>query len=254
MKQISSTVALGALCAVFGLLAGCAGGPQRITTEQAEAILASPDRIELDRTNDVRRKAGQLLAFLDARPGMRVMDIAAGGGYTTELLARSVGPQGRIWAQLPPGAKDSVGGKRLATRLTTPPMRNATLVLRPFDDPVPPEIAPGTLDRVTLLFNYHDLGHMSVDRARMNRAVFAALKPGGAFVVADHAGRTGTGISESNTLHRIEESFLRAEVQAAGFRLIEEAQFLRNPADPRTQPTARPAQPNDDFVLKFQKP
>ena len=254
MKQISSTVALGALCAVFGLLAGCAGGPQRTTAEQAAAIVASPDRVEADRTNDVRRKAGQLLAFLDARPGMRVMDISAGGGYTTELLARSVGPQGRIWAQIPPAAKDGPGGKRLATRMTTPPMRNATLVLRPFDDPVPPEIAPGTLDRVTLLFNYHDLGQMNVDRARMNRAVFAALKPGGAFVVADHAGRAGTGISESNTLHRIEESFLRAEVQAAGFPLIEEAQFLRNPADPRTQPTARPTQPNDDFVLKFQKP
>ena len=250
----SRVAALVALCVMAGLLAGCAGAPGRVTADQVAAILASPDRVEADRTNDVRRKAAQLLEFIDARPGMRALDISAGGGYTTEMLARSVGPQGRVWAQIPPAAKDGAGGQRLAVRLATPPMRNAIMVLRPFDDPVPPEIAPGTLDRVTLLFNYHDLGHMGVDRARMNRAVFAALKPGGTFVVADHSGRAGTGISESNTLHRIEEAFLRAEVQAAGFRVIEEGQFLRNPADPRDQPTARPAQPNDEFVLKFQKP
>jgi predicted methyltransferase len=256
MNQTSSSRALVliTLCVVSQLIAGCAGGPGRVTSGQVTTILASPDRVEADRTNDVRRKAAQLLEFIDARPGMRALDLSAGGGYTTELLARSVGPEGRVWAQIPPAAKDGAGGQRLAARMTTPPMRNGTLVLRPFEDPIPPDIAPGTLDRVTLLFNYHDLGHMGVDRARMNRAVFTALKPGGTFVVADHSGRPGTGISEANTLHRIEEAFLRGEVQAAGFRLIEEGQFLRNPGDPRDQPTSRPAQPNDEFVLKFQKP
>lgn len=252
--QTSATHSAAGLCAVFSLLAGCAGTPPRVTIAQAETIIASPDRSEADRTNDIRRQAVQLLAFIDARPGMRALDISAGGGYTSELLARSVGPTGRVWAQIPPAAKDGPGGQRLAARMTTPPMRNAVMVIRPFDDPIPPEIALASLDRVTLMFNYHDFGHMSVDRARVNRAVFAALKRGGTFVVADHAGRAGAGISESNTLHRIEEAFLRAEVAIAGFRLIEEAQFLRNPGDPRTEPTARPAYPNDDFVLKFQKP
>jgi predicted methyltransferase len=236
------------------LLAGCASAPPRVTLQQAEAIIARPDRSDADRTNDVRRKAAQLLAFLDVHPGMRALDISAGGGYTSELLARSVGTEGRVWSQIPPAAKDAPVGQRLAARMATPPMRNATMVVRPFDDPVPPEVAPGSLDRVTLMFNYHDFGHMNVDRTRVNRAVFAALTSGGTFIVSDHAGRPGTGIAESNTLHRIEEAFLRKEVEAAGFRLIEEAKFLRNPADPRTEPTARPAQPNDDFVLKFQKP
>jgi predicted methyltransferase len=104
------------------------------------------------------------------------------------------------------------------------------------------------------MFNYHDLGHMGVDRARMNAAVFAALKPRGVYVIADHAGRPGTGISEAGTLHRIEQAFLLQEVEAAGFRLAGEADFLRNPLDPRDKNTPDPAQPKDEFVLKFFKP
>ncbi|MFZ4479053.1 MAG: hypothetical protein ACOYNZ_04060 [Rhodoferax sp.] len=104
------------------------------------------------------------------------------------------------------------------------------------------------------MFNYHDLGHLGVDRARMNAAVFAGLKSGGLYVIADHAGRDGSGISEAASLHRIEQAFLRKEVQEAGFRLIGEADFLRNPLDPRDKNTPEPAQPKDEFVLKFVKP
>jgi len=104
------------------------------------------------------------------------------------------------------------------------------------------------------MFNYHDLEYLGVDRAQMNRAIFRALKPGGQYVIADHAGRPGTGSSESGTLHRIEEAFLLREVQAAGFRLVAQADFLRNPADPRDRNTPNPPQPKDEFVLKFVKP
>ena len=88
----------------------------------------------------------------------------------------------------------------------------------------------------------------------MNRAVFRALKPGGFYVIADHSGRPGTGISEAGTLHRIEEAFLRKEVEAAGFKLAAEGNFLRNPNDPRDKNTPDPPQPKDEFVLKFVKP
>ena len=125
---------------------------------------------------------------------------------------------------------------------------------RPFEDPVPSDLASEQIDLVTLMFNYHDLGHLGVDRAAMNRAVFRALKPGGLYVIADHAGRPGTGISESGTLHRIEEAFLRQEVEAAGFKLVEEGKFLRNPNDPRDKNTPDPPQPKDEFVLKFVRP
>ena len=98
------------------------------------------------------------------------------------------------------------------------------------------------------------LGHLGVDRAAMNKAVFGALKSGGLYVIADHSGRPGTGISESGTLHRIEEAFLRQEVESAGFKLIDEGNFLRNPSDPRDKNTPDPPQPKDEFVLKFVKP
>jgi predicted methyltransferase len=114
--------------------------------------------------------------------------------------------------------------------------------------------AAGIGEDRTLMFNYHDLGHLGADRAAMNRAVFRALKPGGFYIIADHAGRPGTGISESGTLHRIEEDFLRQEVEAAGFMLVEEGKFLRNPNDPRDKNTPDPPQPKDEFVLKFVRP
>ena len=104
------------------------------------------------------------------------------------------------------------------------------------------------------MFNYHDLGHFGVDRDAMNKAVFKALKPGGVYVIADHAGRPGTGISEAGTLHRIEEAFLRKEVESAGFKFAAEGMFLRNPNDPRDKNTPDPPQPKDEFVLKFVKP
>jgi predicted methyltransferase len=88
----------------------------------------------------------------------------------------------------------------------------------------------------------------------MNRALFGALKPGGYLVVADHAGNPGTGITQTDTLHRIEESAERAELEAAGFRLVDEGQFLRNPNDPRDAPFFKATVPVDQFILKYQKP
>ena len=234
-----------AVASIVLVLAACATA-QPVSNERIAEILASPERSAADRTNDNRRKPALLLAFIGARPGMVALDVSSGGGYTTELIARLVGPGGRVYAQSPKPSP------RLLERVKTPAAANVIVVARKFDDPVPAEIASGSLDLVTLMFNYHDFGHMGVDRAQMNRAVFAALKPGGLFVVADHSGRAGTGISESNTLHRIEEAFLRKEVEAAGFRLAEVGNFLRNPADPRDQNA--PAYPKDEFVLKFVKP
>ena len=118
----------------------------------------------------------------------------------------------------------------------------------------PAALAGGAVDLATLMFNYHDLGHLGVDRAAMNAAVFRALKPGGVYVIADHAGRPGTGISESGTLHRVEEAFVRREVEAAGFKWVASGDFLRNPQDPRDRNVPEPPQPKDEFVLKFVKP
>ena len=266
-----SLALLAALVAAF--LVGCQSTGAPISRERIAEIVASPDRSAADRTNDQRRKPELMLAFIGVRPGMTAMDLSAGGGYTTELIARAVGPAGKVYGQSAPpdpnrpkpaapegGAAPSApaprvtSAQRLAERAKNPAAGNIVAVVRPFEDPAPPEVAAGSLALVTLMFNYHDLGYLGVDRARMNRAVFAALKPGGIYVVADHSGRPGTGISEGGTLHRVEEAFVRREIEAAGFKLAEEGRFLRNPKDPRDRNTPEPPMPKDEFVLKFAKP
>ena len=269
---LAATLLLLAACAGTGT--GTAPGAAALSKERITEIVASPDRSAADRTNDLRRKPEQMLAFIGLRPGMVALDLSAGGGYTTELLARAVGSTGRVYGQSaprnpaaqPPAAPEGGASvaprpaarpsspQALAERAKNPALGHIVAVVQKFEDPVPAEVAANGLDLATLMFNYHDLGHMGVDRAQMNRAVFAALKPGGILVIADHSGRPGTGISESGTLHRIEEAFLRKEVEAAGFRLADEGHFLRNPSDPRDRNTPEPPQPKDEFVLKFIKP
>lgn len=237
-------------CLPLFVLAACAA---MTSGEQPDyhAIVASPDRTEPDRQTDVRRKPESLLAFTGVRQGMKVLDMGAGAGYSTELLARAVGPHGTVYAQESPGAS-ARARERFDERAKTAPMRNVVRVLREYDDPVPPAVRD--LDLVTFLFAYHDTAFMAVDRAKMNRALFDALKPGGVLVVADHSAQPGAGTSVVKTLHRIEESTLRGEIEAAGFKLTAEADFLRNPGDMRDAIVFRPQTPVDEFVLKFVKP
>ena len=267
LGALRATLAAATLCVVSScaIVTG-AQAPAALTDAQIAAIVNSPDRTPADRENDKRRKPEQMLAFIGLRPGMVALDVVAGGGYTTELLARGIGPTGRVFGQaqprdpnrpVPAGARPPGAGvldreaRLVAAKVPAAPI---ALALQRLVDPVPPELAQGKLDLVTLMFNYHDLGFLGEGRAQMNRALFAALKPGGIYVIADHSGRPGTGISESTTLHRIEEAFLRSEVEAAGFKLLDSGSFLRNPADPRDKETPEPPMPKDEFVLKFVKP
>jgi predicted methyltransferase len=216
-------------------------------------IVHDRDRSDADRVIDLRRKPEKLLEFYDVRPGMRVLDLSAGRGYNTELLARVVGPTGRVYAQHSRlSSENKIIRSAFEERLNKPVMKPVVYLAREFEDPVPPEVRE--LDLVTFNFNYHDTVWMGVDRAKMNRAVFNALRKGGVYIIADHSGRPGTGTSETKSLHRIEEAVVRREVEAAGFRLAAEADFLRNPNDPRDRPVFKPQVPNDEFVLKFVKP
>jgi predicted methyltransferase len=217
-----------------------------------EAIVAAPDRSDADRQTDLRRQPAKLLAFTGARPGMKVLDMGAGAGYSTELLARAVGAGGSgVYAQESAAVMERVKDK-FDIRAQNPAMKNVVHVIRNYDDPIPPE-ASG-LDLITFFFAYHDVTYMPADRAEMNRKMFASLKPGGFLVIADHSARAGDGTSVSKTLHRIEESTLRKEIEAAGFKLAAEADFLRHPEDPRDAAVFRPQVPVDEFVLKYQKP
>ncbi len=215
-------------------------------------VVVSADRIDADRILDQRREPQKLLEFYGVRPGMRVLDMSAGRGYNAELLARVVGPKGRVYAQSSPALTFPASKTALEERLKTPVMTNVVSVVREFEDPVPPEVR--SLDLVTFNFNYHDTVWLGTDRARMNRAVFEALKPGGVFIVADHSAKPGAGAGAAKSLHRIEESIVRDEVQAAGFRLVESGNFLRNTDDTRELPVSKNTVRNDEFVLKFVKP
>ena len=214
--------------------------------EQARAIVANPMRTDRDRQMDASRKPVDFLAFAQVGPGMRVLDVSAGAGYTTQIMALAVGPGGKVWAQSPNP------GQALTKRLADNPQANVIVSKRPFEDPVP-EDATG-LDVITLVNNYHDISYLPVDRAQMNRKFFAALKPGGRYIVMDHSAAAGSGITAGKTLHRIDEATVRDEVRQAGFVLDGEATFLRNPADARDKPSTAQEQTSDKFLLRFVKP
>jgi predicted methyltransferase len=215
------------------------------------AIVASPDRSEADRQTDQRREPAKMLAFTGVAAGMKVLDMEANAGYSTELLARAVGPTGVVYAQDSAAVMERVKDK-FDIRAQKPVMKNVVHIVRNFDDPIPPDVSG--LDLITFFFAYHDVTYMPVDRARMDEKMYSALKPGGFLVIADHSAKPGAGTTVGKTLHRIEEATLRTEVEAAGFKLVAEGDFLHHPEDPRDEPVFHPKVPVDEFVLKFQKP
>ena len=231
---------------IAALVSACA-----VTAPNYSDIVAAPDRSDADRLNDQRRKPVELYGFTGARPGMKVLDMGAGGGYSTELLARSIAPGGIVYSQTPP---DLFPGARKAyqARAQSPAMKNAVRLERPFDDPLPPGVTG--FDLITFFFFYHDTVHLGVDRTRMNRQLYEALKPGGILILADHSARPGDGASVTKSLHRIEESVVRRELEAVGFQFVAAGDFLRNPADARDTHVNKNTVPNDEFVLKFRKP
>ena len=245
-----STLAI--LAVIAAVLSGCATTPQPLTADAVRAIVNAPDRTTADREIDPRRNPEKLLAFYQVTPGIRAFDLSAGRGYNAELIARGAGATGVVYAHATPDFMKGPGREVIEQRLKTPAAKTMTLIVRTFDDPIPSEIRD--LDLVTFNFNYHDLGWIGTDRAKLNKTVFNALKSGGVYIVADHSGRPGTGITEAKSLHRVEEALVRREIEAAGFRFVAEGGFLRNPNDPRDKPVSKPIQPNDEFVLKFVKP
>ena len=236
--------AVGIVTLGLAMLGGMAAVPAR--AQDYPAIVAAPDRSDADRQTDQRRHPVDLLSFTGAKTGWTVLDMGAGAGYSTELMARSVGSSGKVYGQTDEEAE------KLKTRMTTPAMGNVTVLVRPYDDPVPADVHD--LDLITYFFAYHDTTYMAVDRAKMDKALFAALKPGGFLVIADHSALPEDGATVGKKFHRIAEQTLRAELEAVGFKFVADANFLRHPEDTRTNIIFRNPTPVDEFVLKFQKP
>jgi len=251
-KTATRSMALRALLLLVGTLPlavtifGTAAAQSAALSPDIKAVVADPIRTDEDRKADERRKPLELLQFTQVRAGMNVLDVSAGGGYTTQLLALAVGPQGSVWAQ---GTKANTG---MDKRLAEHPQPHIHTLLRAFDDPYPAD-AP-RLDLITFVLNYHDVANTGTDRSLMDRRLFEALKPGGHLVVIDHAAQPGSGLRDTKTLHRIDEAVVLGELQQAGFVLEERSPFLQDPSDPRTQAFWDRKDGTDRFALRLVRP
>jgi predicted methyltransferase len=231
--------------------------PAADTSEPIKAAIAAEDRSPDDRALDAGRKPGEVFTFFKIAPGQKVGELFAGGGYTTEVLARIVGEGGKVYAQNTKEMLDKFARKPWSERLAKPIMKNVVGVEQPTETPFPPEAK--NLDAVVSVLNYHDFVWMKVDRAKMNKAVFDALKPGGIYAIVDHSAAEKSGTRDVETFHRIDEETVKQEVTAAGFKLDAESDVLRNPSDTRDwngspKAAAEKRGTTDRFVLRFVKP
>jgi predicted methyltransferase len=215
------------------------------------AILADPGRLAEDRARDAARRPAEVLAFAGVREGEKVGEYTPGGGYLTRLLSPAVGAEGRVYAY-PPDEIVRLLPKHLAdaqANAAAAPLRNVVVATGPTAG----FRAPEPLDLVFTAQNYHDLHTRYAPpgaAAAFNAAVFAALRPGGRYVVVDHRG------GEPDRLHRVDPAQVRREVEAAGFVLEAESTALANPKDPRTASVFDPSirGTTDQFMLRFRKP
>jgi predicted methyltransferase len=223
---------------------------------QIVAALADSRRPADDTARDAARHAAETLAFARIEPGDRVADIFPGGGYWTRLFAVAVGDEGRVYPTI---RADGVAGEyELPVLAVAAQYPNAVMARVPYDALAYPE----PLDVIFTAQNYHDLPIASYnlgDRNAVNASAFAALKPGGIYVIIDHSAVDGSPVqTEDNdaTLHRIDQATVRREVEAAGFVFDGESNVLRNAADARTvsvfDPSIRGS--TDQFMMRFRKP
>jgi predicted methyltransferase len=247
------------LTLVLALAAGSAGATLAEPAVAAPspavvAALADPARPPEEKARDDARKAATVLEFAQVKPGDKVADLFPGGGYFTHIFAKVVGPRGVVYGVV---SKANKGTDALGSNPVFP---NIRIAAQPWQDFKPAH-------KLDVVFNsqfYHDLFNPEYDPptggpegvARVNKAIFNALKPGGVYVIVDHAGRPGTGYTEMNTLHRIEESVVKDELTKAGFVLEAESDVLHNPDDPRTANVFDPSirGKTDQFMLRFRKP
>src|SRR5215813_8322936 len=216
-----------------------------------QAILANPERPEDERKLDAGRKPDEVLKFFGVKPGDKVADIMAGGGYYTAILSQVVGDKGVVYSANNGFMKGFVKDK-LDVRLQNPMFANVKHIDGEIDKLALP--ADGSLDFVLIHLNYHDLVLKNENRAAMNKIIFAALKPGGVYGVVDHYAKDGSGSEFTESLHRIDKAVVVKEVTDAGFVLAKEGDMLRHPEDPRTEGVFKHRGETDRFVLRFEKP
>jgi len=232
-----------------------AAGTAYAATPAIDAAVADTTRPAADRDRDAERKPADMLAFAGVKPGMVVIDILPGGGYFTRLFSDVVGPTGKVISYVPD--EMYAGRPKSLDAITAIAAEPGHKNVQPMHDPA---LAPGPANVVDVVWtsqNYHDLHNVpGLDLVAFNKALYASVRPGGVYIVLDHSAPAGSGVSDTNTLHRIDEAVVRKEVEAAGFVFDGESKVLANPADPRTVKVFDPSirGHTDQFVLRFRKP
>lgn len=223
-----------------------------------QAAVDSPERPARDRARDANRHYAELLEFFGVRPGMTVLEMFAAGGNTAEVLARTVGPEGKVYMQNPPWFYERAGTKTVEERLANKRLPNVVRLDKPMNDL---GLAPSSLDGAMANMVLHDFFWLSADVPDVLKDVYVALKPGGWFGVVDHSAPAGTGAEHAknrdNGTHRIDEAFVKKLIADAGFELEGSNDALRNREDDRSKPFFAPemrGKDTDRFVLKFRKP
>jgi predicted methyltransferase len=227
--------------------------PEMQVAEALAAAVANPDRPAADRDRDRDRRPAEVLQFFGIEPGMAVADLMAGSGYYTEILAHAVGADGRVICHNSPFVVKRFAEGPISERLDRMAADNVTRHDAPLDDL---GLDDASLDAALMVLFYHDTYWQEVDRAAMNRQIYAALKPGGMFGVVDHFAEAGSGSRDNQVLHRIDAELVKAEILAAGFELADSSDLLRHPEDDRMRNVFDPdiRGETDRFIFKFRKP
>ena len=248
-RRLTASI-LAALAVSMAGVALAAAIPANIT-----AALADKSRPEADVKRDAVRHPGEMLAFAGVKPGDKVADFMMGGGYFTAILSPAVGPKGKVYAYQ--SAEFITFRAAYADEQKKAAEGRANVV--PLTAPLSAVGLPDGLDLVLTVQNYHDM-HLKPfpagTAASVNAQVFKALKPGGVYLVVDHAAAAGAPLTVADTLHRIDPAIVKQEVQAAGFKFDGESDVLKDPADDHTANVFSPAirGKTDQFIYKFRKP
>jgi len=247
----------GWLAAAAALAAlACAGGAEAKPSKAVMLAVADASRPAADRQRDADRHPAELMAFAGVRPGWKIADYMPGGGYFTRIFSRAVGPKGHVYAVYPQFMADfeKQDVASIQALVAQPHYANVTYLVTPDAG----FMVPGPLDLVWTSLNYHDLqfGLSHEQIVALDKAIYAALRPGGVFLVIDHASEPGAGWTVAKTLHRIDPEAIKADMAEAGFKLEAESDMLRNPSDPHTAVVFDPSirGRTDQVVFKFRKP
>jgi predicted methyltransferase len=252
MAKFNIAMSAGAVALLVGGVALAQAAKPIKPSAAVMAAVADPGRPAADTMRDENRKPAEVVAASGLKPGEVVAELGAGGGYYSRILSKVVGPKGKVFAV--------VNAATLAARPTSADAIKAIASAYPNITVIPDDYTtfaalPEKVDMVWTTDNYHDY-HNALDMAAFDKAVFNALKPGGVFFIEDHAAAPGAGATVTKTLHRIDPATVKAEVTAAGFKLVRTSDALAHPEDDHLTQNAETSirGHTDRFIMVFRKP